>query len=162
MSYAVLFCPVLRCFAAHAASQTKASSVLVTLADNMKCNAVCCIVLFYAVLFYPTIDSSCCLQMLPVCFVGIHSARDIRNLRCFVVLCYMLYCYVKCCTLLLCATLCFVTYATYRMDTFCFLCYVLPCWLKIITFQSQSQPLLHVPNQRAQISFPVPRHQLPD
>lgn len=124
MCYFVLLCGMLYCHvlfsAAHAASQTKVLSALVTLTDNMKCDVVCCIVLFYAVLFYPAIGNSCCLQMLPVCFVGIHSVRDTRNLRCFVVLCYTLYCYVRCCDLLLCGILCFVTYATYRMDTFCF------------------------------------------
>jgi hypothetical protein len=73
----MLYCHMLFS-AAHAASQTEASSVLVTLADNMKCDVVCCIVLFYAVLFYPAIGNSCCLQMLPVCFVGIHSVYSIN------------------------------------------------------------------------------------
>lgn len=123
----MLYCHVLFS-AAHAASRVKVLSVLVTLADNMKCDVVCCIVLFYAVLFYPAIGNSCCLQMLPVYFYGIHSVRDTRNLRCFVVLCYTLYCYVRCCDLLLCDILCFVTYATYRMDTFCaVLCTILSC-----------------------------------
>jgi hypothetical protein len=123
----MLYCHMLFS-AAHAASQTEASSVLVTLADNMKCDVVCCGALFCSVLFCA--GNSCCLQMLPVCFVGIHSVRDTRNLRCFVVLCYTLYCYVRCCDLLLCDILCFVTYATYRMDTFCVvLCTVLSCYI---------------------------------
>nr|DAI17817.1 MAG TPA: hypothetical protein [Bacteriophage sp.] len=44
MCYFVLLCDMLYCHmlfsAAHAASQTEASSVLVTLADNMKCDVV--------------------------------------------------------------------------------------------------------------------------
>lgn len=93
---------------------------------EMQCIVLWCFVLSCRVMFCRMLGNSCCLQMLPVCFVGIHSVRDTRNLRCFVVLCYTLYCYVRRCDLLLCDILCFVAYATYRMDTFCFLCYVLP------------------------------------
>lgn len=147
-------------FAAYVAPQVKVLSVLVTLADNMKCFVVCCFALFYAVLFYPTIGNSCCLQMLLVCFVGIHSIRDIRNLRYFAMSCSALFddvlCYYVLCFVLLC-DLCHI-----QNGYLLFLCYVLPCWLKIITFQLRSQPSLHAPSQRAQISFPVPRRQLPD
>lgn len=113
---------------AYAASQTKTSSVLVTLADNMKCDVVCCGVLFCSFLFCA--GNSCCLQMLPVCFVGIHSVHDIRNLRCFVMSCSVLFDDVLC----YCALFCFVTYVTYRMNTFCVvLCTVLSCAVLLCT-----------------------------
>ena len=55
MCYFVLLCGMLYCHvlfsAAHAASRVKVLSVLVTLADNMKCDVVFCSVLWCRVLY---------------------------------------------------------------------------------------------------------------
>lgn len=118
--YAVLSCAIF-CGSCRISSESFKCSGNTCRQHEMQCFLLLCAIVSCCVLFCSVVlGNSCCLQMLPVCFVGIHSVRDIKNLRCFVVLCYMLYCYVRCCTLLLCATLCFVAYATYRMDTFCF------------------------------------------
>ena len=118
--YAVLSCAIF-CGSCRISSESFKCSGNTCRQHEMQCFLLLCAFVSCCVLFCSVVlGNSCCLQMLPVCFVGIHSVRDIKNLRCFVVLCYMLYCYVRCCTLLLCATLCFVAYATYRMDTFCF------------------------------------------
>nr|DAI17816.1 MAG TPA: hypothetical protein [Bacteriophage sp.] len=45
----------------------------------MSCDVVLChVVSCYVLSCFVMIGNSCCLQMLPVCFVGIHSVRDIN------------------------------------------------------------------------------------
>lgn len=96
MCCSVLFCVVVWCCAAYAASQVKTLSVLVTLADNMKCDVVWCCVMSCRVLLCAVLFCDDWQLMLPAnatslfCWYPLGTWHKLCIVMCAVVFCVIL------------------------------------------------------------------------
>lgn len=115
MSCGIMWCFALYCGLCRVSNGSSKCSGNTCRQHEMWCCVLYCIVLCCTVLSY---DRQ---LMLPANATSLFCRYPLGTWhKKFTVLCYVLLCPVRCCLMLLCAMICFVAYATCRMDTFCF------------------------------------------